>query len=485
MSKYEVSLDPKDWSQMYEIGHNMLDYMIRFHENVETFPYGFITEESKKSLYEPLPIKPQGLPKVWDDFQNHVMPSTGATTSPRCWPFVAGTGSAQGMLVEMLANGMNTGALFSTRSSQHVTIQVLDWLKEIMDYPKTSSGIIGSGGSMANFIGLAVARNAKADIDVKKEGLQDKKQKMTVYVSTEGHHCLYKAIEILGIGRDYTRWIPTNESFQIDLEKLETKIAEDRETGYRPFCVVGNAGTVNTGAFDDFKALREITYKEDMWLHVDGAFGAWAKLSNTHRELVDGIEEADSLAFDLHKWMYMPYVIGCTLVRDAVAHNLTFSFEADYLEAANRMGRGDYHNGSLGMQLSDSFRALKPWFLLKLDGVEKYAMLIQQNIDQAKYLAKMIDEATSLQLMTPCTLNIVCFRYVKQGLSEDNLKKLNQGIWWSLYQKGFFFSDTVLDGKFTLRVCITNHRTKKKHLEDLVTELIKTGAELEQKMEFS
>ena len=269
-----------------------------------------------------------------------------------------------------------------------------------------------------------------------------------------------------------------HDRFQIDLEKLEAKIAEDYEAGYQPFCITGNAGTVNTGAFDDFKALRKIADRENILLHVDGAFGAWAKLSKTHRKLVEGIEEADSLAFDLHKWMYMPYVIGCTLVRDAVAHNMTFSIEADYLEAGKCMGDDNYDNSSLGMQLSDSFRAFKPWFLLKMDGVDKYARLIQQNIDQAYYLSKKIDDAPSLELMTPCTLNIVCFRYVKDGLGEDALKKLNQALWWRLYQKGFFFSDTVLNEKYTLRVCITNHRTKKKDLDNLVSELIKTGKEI-------
>jgi glutamate/tyrosine decarboxylase-like PLP-dependent enzyme len=347
-----------------------------------------------------------------------------------------------------------------------------------MDYPKTASGVLVSGGSMANFIGLAVARNVKAGIDVKKEGIQGNQPKMTAYVSSEGHHCLYKAIEILGIGRDYVHWIPVNDDYQMDIEALKNKIVEDRESGYNPFCVIGNAGTVNTGAFDDLKALSMLCRAEDIWFHVDGAFGAWAKLSKSHRGLVEGLESADSLAFDLHKWMYMPYVIGCTLVRDAVAHNLTFSFEADYLEAAGRMGESDYSNSSLGMQLSDHFRALNPWFLLKMDGVDKYARLIQQNINQAYYLAELVKDEPSFELMTPCTLNIVCFRYYVDGLGEEELMKLNKALWWKVYQKGFFFSDTVLDSKFALRVCITNHRTKRRHLEDFVEELVKAGKEL-------
>ena len=477
MDNKEETLDPEDWESISKIGHKMLDYMINFHENVETYPYSFISEKSKKSIIEPVPHKPQGLEKVWNDFQKHIMPSTGATTSPRCWPFVAGTGSTQGMLVDMLESGMNTAANFQTRSSQHVTIQVLDWMKEIMDYPKTSSGIFVSGGSMANFTGLAVARNSKAGMDVKEEGLQGKQSKMTAYVSSEGHHCLYKAIEILGIGRKYVHWIPTNENYQMDVEALKVRIAEDRNAGYNPFCVIGNAGTVNTGAFDDFKALSKLCKAEDMWFHIDGAFGAWAKLSKTHRGLVDGLEAADSLAFDLHKWMYMPYVIGCTLVRDAAQHNLTFSYEADYLEASGRMGESDYNGSSLGMQLSDNFRALNPWFLLKMDGVDKYARLIQQNIDQAYYLAKLIEDEPVLELMTPCTLNVVCFRFFKDGLGEDELTELNKAIWWRVYQKGYFFSDTVLDGKFSLRVCITNHRTKRRHLDDFVMELVKAGKE--------
>lgn len=324
---------------------------------------------------------------------------------------------------------------------------------------------------MANFTGLAVARNAKAQVDIKKSGIQNLPAKMVLYASTEAHKCLTRAVELLGLGNNSLRLIPVNERFQIDIKELELKIKEDRETGYHPFCVIGNAGSVNTGAFDDFNALADICRREDLWFHIDGAFGAWAKLSSTHRHLTNGMEFADSLAFDLHKWMYMPYEIGCTLVRDKEAHCRTFIYDAEYLETISE--RHDPSNYSI--QLSRDFKALKAWMLLKADGVEKYAQLIQQNIDQADYLSERVKNATELELVVPVFLNIVCFRYIVDGLSEKELKDLNNQILWQLWSGGLIPSDTTLNEKYTLRVCITNHRSKREDFDRLVDEVIRIG----------
>ena len=466
----EQTLDPKNWDELLELGHRMLDDMMAFLKNIRNYKIEPLSEEGSSKFQQVLPLKPQGYAKVYKEFYENVFPYPVPGVHPYFWGFVMGTGSPLGVLAEMLAATMN-GNMSNFFAPFQVERQVIDWLKEIMGYPSEASGVFVSGGSMANFTGLAVARNAKAQIDIKKSGIQNLPAKMVLYASTEAHKCLTRAVELLGLGNNSLRLIPVNERFQIDIKELELTIKEDRETGYHPFCVIGNAGSVNTGAFDDFNALADICRREDLWFHIDGAFGAWAKLSSTHRHLTNGMEFADSLAFDLHKWMYMPYEIGCTLVRDREAHCRTFIYEAEYLETISE--RHDPSNYSI--QLSRDFKALKAWMLLKADGVEKYAQLIQQNIDQADYLSERVKNATELELVVPVFLNIVCFRYIVDGLSEKELKDLNNQILWQLWSGGLIPSDTTLNEKYTLRVCITNHRSKREDFDRLVDEVIRIG----------
>jgi glutamate/tyrosine decarboxylase-like PLP-dependent enzyme len=469
----EETLDPENWESIRTLGHRMLDDMITQYENVREHKFQFMPEEVITTFQQPLPLEPQGADQVYKEFQKNILPYATGNIYPTFWGFVVGTGSTLGMLADMLAHGIN---LYGPDILPQFWVerQVLEWIKEMLDYPSEASGVLVSGGSMANYTGLAVARNAKAKVDIKKYGLQGVPQKMTLYCSTQGHGCLIRSVELLGLGNKALRWIPTNENYQIDIEALELAIAEDREQGYHPFCIIGNAGSVNTGAFDDFNTLAEICQQEDMWFHIDGAFGAWAKLSKTHRHLTSGMERADSLAIDLHKWMYMPYEIGCALVRDKEAHSETFIYEAEYLESISNR----YSPQNLSIQLSRYFRPLKAWMLLKADGVQKYSRLIQQNIDQAFYLEELVEKAPELELITPVTLNIVCFRYAANGLNEDELKELNHKIMMQLWARGLIPSDTTLNGKYTLRVCIVNHRTRRDDLEYMINEVIRLGNEL-------
>lgn len=265
-----------------------------------------------------------GEEEAYNVFKRSILPYLANNNiRPRFWGAVVGTGSPYGMLVEMLRGGVNSNVEALT-SAGIVHRQVIEWIKEMLDYPKEAGGVIVSGGSEANFTALAVARNSKARVDIKTKGMQSVTDKMTLYVSDGGHHSLERSLELLGIGNENLRWIPTDDRCRIRVSKLAEAIEEDRKAGYRPFCIIGNAGTVDTGAFDDFNALAELASREDMWFHVDGAFGAWVKLSKSHRHLADGMERADSIAVDLHKWMYMPYGIGCALVKDRLSHYATF-----------------------------------------------------------------------------------------------------------------------------------------------------------------
>jgi len=349
-----------------------------------------------------------------------------------------------------------------------------------MGFPSTASGLLVSGGSMANLVGLTVARNSKAGFDIRKHGLQAASQKMTIYGSEETHSSNQKAIELLGLGSDAFRKIPVNEEFQIDIESLKAHISEDQENDYHPICIIGNAGTINTGAFDDLNSLANICEQEDMWFHVDGAFGAWAILSPKLKSLVSGINRADSLAFDLHKWMYMPYEVGCTLVKKEEEHRQAFSLTPDYLTHTLRgIGGGEKWFSDYGVQLSRGFRALKVWMGIKEHGIRKYGRLIQQNVEQAQYLVKLVQSSSELELLAPVPLNIVCFRFLADGLDDSSLNDLNKELLLRLHESGIAApSYTMIGDKYALRVAITNHRSRREDFDILVKTVLKFGKEL-------
>ena len=244
----------------------------------------------------------------------------------------------------------NTGGL-DHHSANYVEKQVIEWLKEMLGYPASASGLLTSGCSAANLIGLAVARNTMAGYDLRRDGVCAASHKMTLYASSEAHSSIQKAVELLGLGSDALRTVPVNEAFQIDVDALGAAIAQDRQAGHLPFCVVGAAGTTNTGSIDDLDALADICQQEELWLHVDGAFGAWAALAPGAKHLVAGMERADSLALDLHKWMYMPYEIGCVLVQRPDVHRAGVFFDARLPRARRGRARLDRRRLALVQRL--------------------------------------------------------------------------------------------------------------------------------------
>ncbi len=385
------------------------------------------------------------------------------------------------MLAGMLTSGINAALESIPSVDGYVHRQVINWIKDMLDYPKEAGGVIVSGGTEANFTGLAVARYARAEIDMKTEGIQSVPRKMIVYVGDGGHHCLERSVDLLGIGMGNLRWIPTGEDHRIKIDALKDAIKSDKSAGYHPFCIVGCAGTVDTGAFDDLNALADLATEEKMWFHVDAAFGGWVKISETHKGLADGLERADSVAIDLHKWMYMPYGIGCTLVRDKLAHYSTFVYghEAKYIKAEHERGQTKEEllcePDSLSLPLSRNFSSLMPYMLLRAHGRDKYSRLIQQNIDQAKYLAGLVEKDPEMELTAPVASNVVCFRFNPGGFSEDELADLNKKIIGEIYKIRFWMiSDTVVKGRFTLRAAIVNHRSRREdfdYIYNLVKEL--------------
>ena len=481
--KNEETLDPQDWEEMRALGHRMLDDMVDYLQSIDQRPpWQHMPDKSKSQFFKPLPVEPQPPQAIYEEFLEHILPYPSGNIHPRFWGWVLGTGTLMGNYAELLAATMNVGASggLSHHSANYVEYQVLDWFKQMLDYPAEASGLLTSGCSAANLIGIAAARNTKAGYDLRDTGMDAAPHKMVMYTSEQAHSSVHKAVELLGLGCDGLRVIPVNGDFQIDIKALGEAVRRDRGSGLQPFCVVGAAGTTNTGAVDDMHALADLCEREDLWLHADGAFGAWAKIAPDSRWIVDGMERADSLAFDLHKWMYMPYEIACVLVKNEEAHREAFAYTPAYLahggEQRGMTGTDLPWLHDYGFQLSRGFRALKAWMSLKEHGVEKYGRMVQKNIDQARYLSQLVEEADELELSAPVPLNVVCFRYVKPGMENDELDHLNKTIEIELQEQGIaVVSGTVLKGKYVLHAAITNHRSIQEDFEVLVNEVLRIG----------
>lgn len=474
----DITLDPQNWDELRRLGHRMLDDMFDYQQRVRERPvWQPFPDEVKRRLAEPVPHQGRPAEEVYAQFQRDVLPYPPGNIHPRFWGWVIGTGTPLAMLADMLASGMNPQAAGIQEGARYVEEQVIAWLAELMGFPRESSGLLLTGGSMANLVALAVARQAKAGFDVRERGLGDGTPALTIYASTEVHSSVRKAIELMGMGRRHLRLIPVDAEYRIQVEALRTAIAEDRRLGHRPICVVGNAGTVNTGATDDLQALAELCRTEDLWFHVDGAFGALVTLVPGLKPLVRGLEAADSVAFDLHKWGYLPFEVGCTLVRHRDVHRDTFAVAPSYLGATARgAAAGGVLFADLGVQLSRGFRALKVWMAFKTHGVDEIGRVIAQNVDHIRYLVSLVEAEPALERLAPAPLNICCFRYTAPDLDAEGLNAVNQEILWRLQESGVALpSHTVLDGKFAIRVANTNQRSRREDFDLLVRTVVKLG----------
>jgi glutamate/tyrosine decarboxylase-like PLP-dependent enzyme len=477
----EETLDPGDWAELQALSHQIIDDAIAHLRDVRERPVWQEMPADVRSFFaQPLPRSPMAPGQLYAQLREKLMAYPMGNIHPRFWAWYMGSGNFAGAMGEFIAaiQGSNVGG--GNHAAALMDSQVIDWCKELMGFPSSASGTLTGGGSMANFIGLNVARNVKAGVDVRELGVAAIPKPLRYYTSDQAHSCHRKAVEALGLGNQSLRRIPSAADFTMDVAALRQAIVEDRAQGFRPACIIGTAGTINTGAIDDLQALADLAREEDLWFHIDGCIGALIAIAPKNAPLVSGLERADSLAFDPHKWLHAPFEAGCTLVRDAQAHRQTFTVTPEYLERKPRGIASGPMLHDYGLQTSRAFRALKLWMAFKEQGVDKFARLIDQNIAQARYLSDLIRREPLLELAAPVTINIVCFRYRPKTIAEDAVKPLNIEIMLRLQEQGIAaLTDTTIRGAHALRVAINNHRTKRHDLDLLISEILRLGAELQ------
>lgn len=480
----EETLDPSDWPALRALAHRMLDDAIDQVSRVREAPVWRPTPESvAQRLQEPAPRRPQDAAGVYRDYLELIQPYTLGNTHPRFWGWLMGNGSVIGALGEFLASMLNPNLGGGNHVAVRLETQVVDWCREFLGLPPEAGGLLVSGGAMANLVGLAVARTAAASaagVDVRQAGVAALPRPLRFYASAEVHSCVQKALEVLGHGSASLACIDVDERYRIRVDALEAQIAADRAAGLAPCAVIGSAGTTSTGSIDDLPALAALCRHESLWFHVDGAIGAALAVSPRHAGLVAGIEQADSVALDLHKWLHVPFEAGCILVRDQSKHRATFALTPAYLAKSPRgLASGARWPTDFGIELSRSFRALKVWFAFKGQGLDRLGRLIDQNIEQALELARMIDARPELERLAPVDLSIVCFRYRKPGADLAASNALNEELLIRLHETGIAVpSYTTLQGRYCLRVAITNHRTRREDLGILLEAVLRLGGEL-------
>src|SRR5450830_345851 len=469
----KATLDPMDWSELRAQSHQMLDDMLNYIEGIRARPvWQPIPQEVRNAFHETIPTKPTELAEVHELFMQNILPYSAGNIHPGFMGWVQGGGTPVGMLAEMLAAGLNANVGGRDQMPVEVEKQVVQWVRELFDFPETASGLFVTGTSIANLISVLVARTSALGVDVRLKGLAASEKHLVAYTSSGAHGCISQAMDLSGLGTHALRIIPMNDAFQMDFKALQQAIIEDKAAGLTPFFIVATAGTVDVGAIDDLDAIADIAQKEKLWFHIDGAYGALAILAPDIAPRLTGIQRADSIAFDFHKWGQVPYDAGFILVRDGDLHHDTFAAPSSYLRRESRgMAAGSPWPCDFGPDLSRGFRALKTWFTIKVYGTEQIGNIISDTCKLAQYLKKRIEDNPSLELLAPVSLNIVCFRF-----RCKNPDLVNANIVVDLQESGIVApSTTTINGCLSIRAAIVNHRTSLYEIDALITATINFG----------
>ncbi len=477
-------IDPTDWDSYRTLAHRMLDESLDYLRDIAKRPAWIPTPPAVRASIanEPVPTTGLGDAQAYDDFKELVRPYPNNNIHPRFWGWVMGTGSPQAAMADFLSSVINPQMGGLDHAPIYVEQQVIRWYAELMGYGQNAGGLLMSGGTMANVLALAVARTHSAGWDVRKTGAYGGPP-LRVYASAETHSWLKKSCDFLGIGDDAFRRVPVNADFQVDITAMEEMIRADRDAGLRPFCIIGTIGTVQTGASDDLNALADLAAREKLWFHIDGAFGAMAALAPHPKALtaVNGLARADSVAFDLHKWGYLPFDVAVVLTKEDRHLTDAFATQAPYLAGSTGglNASGSIHFADRGIELTRSFKALKVWMTMRAQGTDLLGQHIARNIEQADYLEGLVRAEGELELLAPVPLNLVNFRYTKPGMTDDALNALNREILVRLQEDGIAVpSGTMIRGKFAIRVAITNHRSQQEDFDALVAGVLALGRRL-------
>jgi aromatic-L-amino-acid decarboxylase len=466
--------------ELRRLGSLAVDAVAKHREGLIQRPVFGKVGEAAALFDEPLPETGMPADELIAFVGEQILSRPFGNSHPRFFGFINPTADPLGTLADYMASAMNPNCWGGDHAAIHVERRVIRWLAEGLDLPVTAEGILTSGGSMANFTALGAARRAVCP-GVREDGMP-RHALPVVYASDQVHNCVDKAVDLLGFGTKQLRRLPADDRFQLRVDVLRQAVLADRKAGLRPAIVVGNAGTVNTGAVDPLDELADFCQREGLWFHADGAYGAMAALSARLRPLFRGLERADSIAADPHKWLYVPYEAGAVLVREPGRLADAFRKPAEYLvqdEESPILGPVAFNDR--GPELSRSFKALKVWMGFKRHGRQGYAAAIERDVDLACFLADEVDRRPEFEALARPVLSIVNFRYrpAGSGWSEDALAAVNRKIANRLVGSGsFFLAPTLLKGKTSLRVAIVNFRTSRSDLTALLDEAARAGHDL-------
>jgi aromatic-L-amino-acid/L-tryptophan decarboxylase len=446
-----------------------IDYVATIRERAVWQPLG---PQVRGRFRAAQPAEPTALSAVYQDFLDTIRPYTVGNVHPAFMGWVHGGGTLEGMLAEMLAGALNANCGGRDHAPIEVERQIVAWARDWFGWPDSASGLFVTGTSMANLIAVLTARRWALGDAVRSQGLGTQGARLTAYASSAAHACIPRALDYVGLGHEALRRVAVDREHRIDLTRLREAIAADRAAGQQPFLLVGTAGSVDVGAFDDLRALAALAAEQQLWFHVDGAFGALGILCPDIAPLLAGLESADSLALDFHKWAQVPYDAGFVLIRDGALQRAAFAAPAEYLQRASHgLAAGEHWPNDYGPDLSRGFRALKTWVTLRVHGTRRLGEMMGETCRIARHLAARVAGEPELELLAPVPLNIVCFRY-----RHSDADRLNARIVADLQESGIAApSTTRIDGKLAIRAAIFNHRTREHDVERLVEAVLRFG----------
>ena len=432
------------------------------------------SRDIRDSLDPALPTKGIDFDALLKVFRENIIPFSRQNAHPRMFGYVQSPGTPLAAFADLLASTLNANLTVWRSAPAPVELErlTIDWIRQILGFNAQAGGLFVSGGSMANLAAIAAARQAK----------DDSSGRLRIYASSETHFSIAKAAALLGIGRENVRLVDVDECFKIRVDDLVAKITADLEAGYLPFCVVANAGTVNTGAVDPLAEIREIADRFQLWMHVDGSYGAFAVLAKSARKFFAGLERADSIALDPHKWLYLPVDVGCVIYRAPEIARAAFAHEAEYTRIIGEKADEAFAFWDYGPELSRRFRALKVWMLLKGVGLDSLGEAIESNLACARYLESMVRASDDFEMVAPVELSIFCLRHVPVQLrnkSPQAIDAFNERLLIALQRDGSsYLSNATLAGRFALRGCVLNYRTTLRDMEILLDDLRRVAGSL-------